>query len=93
MRVNTAGFYQISFKTLGQSGDDIALSNASRSLVAGNNDVNVNLSPDKLFKTDGPCKVVSLLMVSGPGNQLPSNRAAAVDWHFQAGDEFSGIAG
>ena len=85
VRVNTADFYQISLKTVGQIGDDIALINASRFLNAGNNHVTVNVPSEKFAKTDGPYKVVSLLVVSGANSARRSTVGSSgllMRWQF-----------
>jgi hypothetical protein len=63
--VANAGYYQISFKVVGPNGEDIALVNASRTLSAGANNVEVDLASDKFQTIDGPYRAISLVVVQG----------------------------
>ena len=63
--VANGGFYQISFKLIGSGGQDVALLNASRSLHAGLNTVEVDVAADRFQKADGPYQAISLLVVQG----------------------------
>lgn len=63
--VANGGFYQISFKVVGPNGEDIELVNASRTLAAGANNVEVELASDKFQAVDGPYRAISLVVLQG----------------------------
>jgi hypothetical protein len=63
--VANGGFYQISFKVVGPNGEDIGLLNASRTLVAGANNVEVELASDRFQTVDGPYQAISLVVLQG----------------------------
>lgn len=85
IQVSSPGFYQISFKVVGQHGEDIALFNASRSLAAGVNTVVVNIRSEKFLAVDGPYRAISLVVVGG-GNSARLTSIGTSDtysrWQF-----------
>lgn len=85
IQVSSPGFYQISFKVVGQNGDDVALFNASRSLAAGVNTVIVNIRSEKFLAVDGPYRAISLVVVGG-GNSARLTSIGTSDtysrWQF-----------
>lgn len=87
VKVVNGGFYQISFKLIGADGQDVALLNASRSLQAGLNTVEVSVPADRFQKVDGPYQAISLLVVqggtSGRLNSLGSTSSYS-RWQFTA---------
>ncbi|MBJ7313776.1 choice-of-anchor X domain-containing protein [Rugamonas sp. CCM 8940] len=90
--INTAGFYQISFKLVGASGADIELVNASRALTKGVNQVHVNVASPRFLLVDGPYRAISLLVLQGATSARLSNLGASAAysrWQFlpvRAGD-------
>lgn len=85
IRVTASGSYQISFKVISASGADFGLLNASRSLVAGVNNVTVNVASPLFLTNDGPYKAISLLVVGGGSSAQASDlgsSAAYSRWQF-----------
>lgn len=65
VKVTVSGFYQISYKVFGAGGKDLGLINASRQLSAGVNNVTSRLASEALANSDGPYRIVSLLVLGG----------------------------
>ncbi|WP_338761392.1 choice-of-anchor X domain-containing protein [Massilia sp. METH4] len=90
--VTNGGFYQISYKVVGPNGEDIELVNASRSLVAGANNVEVELASDRFQVVDGPYRAISLVVLQGSNSARVAtigSTAAYSRWQFypkKAGD-------
>lgn len=83
--VNTAGYYQVSFKIIGNQGEDIDLKAVSTYLSPGRNEVNFNLPAAKFLSADGPYSVISLLVIGG-GNSANLAEVGKTDaykrWQF-----------
>lgn len=98
--VANGGFYQISFKVVGPNGEDIELVNASRTLAAGANNVEVELASDRFQVVDGPYRAISLVVLQG-SNSTRLTTIGSTDaysrWQFypkKAGDlDGDGVVG
>ncbi len=85
VNVNKGGSYQISFKVLGQGGQDIELFGFNQTFAAGSNTVEVKVPYDKFQAVDGPYSVESVLIIGqGASAQasLVGSSSAISRWQF-----------
>jgi hypothetical protein len=83
--VDAAGYYTISFKIIGNDGENIKLAGGYKYLSIGENVLTYSITADDFLSADGPYSVVSLLVTGNSGSaqlSLLGTTESYMKWQF-----------